>query len=87
MKSTGPTLTQLLSDTARAFRLGMEGEANEHFTGLIDALGHALQDAPAENLSALSLLLPEILAAQHRQDYLNIADLLEYRLAPLLGLG
>lgn len=87
MKLRCTTLAGHLSDTAIAFRLGIEGEANERFALLIDTLEEELQSAPAENLSHLSLLLPEVFAAQQRQDYLNIADLLEYRLLPLLGLG
>jgi len=86
--TTSPNrLQESLTGAALAFRLGREGEASEALTALIDALGSALPQAAPDNLAALAALLPEILAAQARQDFLNIADLLEYRLAPLLGLA
>lgn len=85
MKSPYTTYICHLFDTVAAFRLGMEGEANENFTKLIDVLDKALQNAPVKNRAELSLILAEVFAAQQRQDYLNIADLLEYRLAPLLS--
>lgn len=69
-----------------AFRLGMEGQANDCLTQTIDSLGAVLSGISPDKLSQLTALLPEVLAAQTRQDYLQVADLLEYRLMPLLGL-
>ena len=74
-----------LTEAAMAFRLGSEGEANEALTDLIDTLGGALPLLSPKDLATLSALLPEILAGQNRQDFLKVADLLEYRLAPLIG--
>ncbi|MEZ4483730.1 MAG: hypothetical protein R2864_03760 [Syntrophotaleaceae bacterium] len=81
------SLADQLTVTVQAFRLGMEGQANENFAGLIDALGGVLEEASPLKMNELSQLLPEILSAQNRQDYLGLADLLAYRLAPLLGLS
>lgn len=79
-------LQESLTEAASAFRLGREGEASEALTALVDALVATLSQASPNDLALLTVLLPEILAAQDRQDFLQIADLLEYRLAPLLGL-
>lgn len=81
-----PDLREELEATVLAFRLGMDGEAGEHFTRFIDALGRELARA-SDGLRAEELLpyFPEILAAQHRGDGLAVADTLEYLLAPRLG--
>lgn len=70
--------------TIKAFRLGMEGQANEKFSKMIGDFELLLPKLPSQKLNHLMAVLPEILAAQTRQDYLNIADSLEYRVAPLL---
>ncbi len=80
-------LQQSLTGAASAFRLGREGEASEALTALIDALAATLPQASPGDLASLTALLPAILEAQNRQDFLLIADLLEYRLAPLLNLN
>ncbi|GAB6039345.1 hypothetical protein [Endothiovibrio diazotrophicus] len=79
----------LLHQVASHFRLGMQGAAAEGLVQLIDRLLMELQNAPLPPLriNELSALLGEVLAAQQRHDHLYLADLLQYRLAPLLPRG
>lgn len=79
-------LQENLTDAASAFRLGREGEASEALTALIDVLVATLPQVSPKDLASLTVLLPAILEAQNRQDFLHIADLLEYRLAPVFNL-
>ena len=83
---TGPIdIVAELDATVMAYRLGMDGEAGEHFAKFIDGLGPAMVD-PSQRPSAEELLpfFPEVLAAQRRGDGLAIADTLEYQMGPLL---
>ena len=79
----------LLQQVAGHFRLGMQGAAAEGLVQLIDQLVQTLQNTPLPPLqiNQLSTLLGEVLAAQQRNDHLYLADLLQYRLAPLLPKG
>lgn len=86
MTATPQRIQESLTHAANAYRLGREGEASEALTACIDLLVAILPQASPQNLASLTGLLPEILEAQDRQNFLQIADLLEYRLAPLLGL-
>lgn len=95
MKPTAPT-TDVPTDTpalllrvAIHFRLGMQGAGSEELVTLIDQLLADLQGAPLTpiQLNELSALLGEVLAAQQRQDHLYLADLLQYRLAPMISRG
>ncbi|OQX20608.1 MAG: hypothetical protein BWK76_00905 [Desulfobulbaceae bacterium A2] len=66
-------------------RLGMEALANNELRQAIDSLLPELARLPPATLSACTPLLTELLDAQQRRDYSWFADLIEYRLLPLLG--
>ncbi len=74
-----------VAEVCRAFRLGMEGQANDRLTALIDALGQLMATAPEATLQRLNPLLNEVLSAMARKDHLWAADLLEYEIAPLIS--
>ena len=76
----------MLQQVAIHFRLGMHGAGSEGLVALIDRLLGEVQNAGMTplQLNELSALLGEILAAQERRDLLYLADLLQYRLAPLI---
>ena len=82
-----PELTALLHSVVVHFRLGMAGGGNDALVQLIDLILAKLQGGLFGHVSVdeLSALLGEILAAQQRHDDLYLADLLQYRLAPLLA--
>jgi hypothetical protein len=71
---------ETLNRAIKAFRLGIEGEASEALTQLIDQLAPITSKLPTEITPKLNLLLDEILNAFSRKDYLWAADLLEYEL-------
>lgn len=76
----------LLPQIVTHFRLGMYGAGSEGLVTLIDRLLNEIQNsgmAPLQ-LNELSTLLSEVLAAQERRDLLYLADLLQYRLTPLV---
>lgn len=75
----------LAQDAAKAFRLGMEGQASEWFIALIDLLPEFLQTATAADFNRWQPLLAHMVIAQDGKDYLYLADLLEYNLIPLVG--
>lgn len=67
------------------YRLGETAQAHEDLAHFIDALALALGRPPlAQRGAAIMATLEQVLDAQLRVDTLCIADLLEYRLAPLL---
>lgn len=69
-------------EAARAFRLGMEGQASENLIEFIDRYSHQLGSrtiSPGE-MEGIAAVLGELFEAQARKDYLYLADLLEYRL-------
>ena len=71
---------EMVSKTVRAFRLGMEGEANDSLVKLIDQITSIITQLPAEVTPKVNLLLEEVFNAVSRKDYLWAADLLEYEL-------
>jgi len=80
-------LASLLHSVVVHFRLGMVGGGHDALVQLIDRLladiqGGRISHAPVNELNTL---LGEVLAAQQRHDDLYLADLLQYRLAPLLA--
>lgn len=77
---------QPLEAAARALRLGMEGEGGEQLTLFIDRLATALSTLSPQQLAALNEVLGAILQGQARKDFLLVADLLEYEVAPFLEL-
>jgi len=67
-----------------SLRLGMEAQGSEELICCIDLLAGRLTMLPAEQAVTMQQILEEIFAAQTRKDYLLVADLLEYEIAPLL---
>ena len=87
MSTTQQTLAAA-ERAARAFRLGMEAQGNEAFVAFVDALSTELANpARADAAAAIAPLLPEIIEAQRRGDFLRVADLLLHELAPRLSAG
>lgn len=72
-------LTELLILSAHKFRLGIEAEGSSLFRECINLL-EVILNTPTINTDKLNILLPEILAAQERFDWLGLADYLEYEL-------
>ena len=65
--------------TARELRLGQTASGSEELVSLVDALAGILDP----NTAPIFLpVLEPMLSAQARGDYLYLADLLEYELAP-----
>lgn len=89
MIDTPQALAAELRRTAILFRIGMQGAGNEAMVGIVDGIVGLLQRGalPAAAIPALNPLLGEILAAQGGHDEIHLADLLEYRLLPLVGGG
>jgi hypothetical protein len=78
-------LTVRVRAIVRAFRLGEDAQANDWLVGLIDTLAVTLARPPlAQRAPRIMATLEEVLNAQLRVDTLGIADLLQYRLLPLL---
>ena len=73
-----------LLSTCEAFRMGLEGEANEHLVSLIDALSQLMAKIPQDTLIQLTPLITKTLSAIECKDNLWAADLLEYEIRPLL---
>jgi hypothetical protein len=71
-----------------------EKEANRHFVKFLESYRDLIQMLRQsegilkldfqENLVSLEKLSDEIIAAQEKEDWIMLADLLEYELAPLL---
>lgn len=81
MKRRGKML-DLLEAAVRQFRLGMEGGGNDSLARFSNAWAAS---PPLIEQTLLLDPLRQLLQAQKRGDYLRVADLLEYELAPLLG--
>ena len=78
-------LTALGCSAAKYFRLGMEAAGSEDLTRFIDDLFPLLGSLPAETISHLNEISMAVLGAQARRDFLQVADLLQYKIAPLLN--
>jgi hypothetical protein len=72
-----------IKETAELFRLGHHTRANDKFVSVIDDL-MALQQKQTIPIPGLLGLLNQILGAQQRGDHIQIADLLEHEVLPLL---
>ncbi len=79
-------LIDAIGEVAGHYRCGRNGAAAEGLVTLVDGLMETIQQAtlPAAQMNRLAALLNELFAAQQRHDTLYLADLLEYRLRPLL---
>jgi len=84
-----------LHAAVRAFRVGMEAQGNDHLIAFVNHLAEVLSaarhkppdGAGKEHLPPQAEILPFLetaLAAQERGDFLFVADLLEYEIAPRL---
>ncbi|WP_394200687.1 hypothetical protein [Shewanella waksmanii] len=74
-------VSQLLI-TSQHFRLSKEVLGSQSFSKCLDMLETIFEED--NNISNIELLLPKMLEAQERQDWLGLADTLEYELVPLL---
>jgi hypothetical protein len=71
---------------ANDFRMGTVGAASDAFASFINDLIAFLGSAPSDvDQAALLPLLERGLGAQQRADYIALADVLQYEIAPLLG--
>ena len=68
----------------RSLRLGMEAKGCAVLVLCLDELEKQLPNLPLEVTNQILPYLGDALAAQERKDYLLVADLLEYEIAPLL---
>jgi len=71
-------------NVSRHFRLGMEAQGCLALVMCIDKLQPLLFDLPVDTTQQMMGFLEKALSAQERKDYLLVADLLEYEIAPLL---
>ena len=84
----GDGLGDNLWRAAEALRLGIQGVANEHLVDVVAGLEQRMAGDPhLRNSQAVQFAIQLILEGQQRGDDLLIADLLEFELAPRLGLG
>lgn len=71
-------------EVGRSLRLGMEAQGCATLVLCLNQLERRLPLFPVELIQKILLLLGQALAAQERKDYLQVADILEYEIAPLL---
>ena len=77
IKKSTILITKLIS-SAKNFRLGHEAEASHEFRKCIELLEELLPEK--QNQEEIMSLLRDMLAAQERNDWLSLADYLEYEL-------
>ncbi|MBV7314761.1 hypothetical protein [Shewanella sp. NIFS-20-20] len=73
----------LIRQCANDYRCGNEGFANVHYLACLDVIQAYYQAQPGDELLAIMRYLLE---AQERQDWLGMADTLEYELLSFLVL-
>ena len=81
---SGSAVSTTLEEVVEAYRLGMEGQASEHLVKLIDLLTSVLAKATSEQVLRINALLANAISAIEHKDYLYVADIFEYEIAPLL---
>jgi hypothetical protein len=69
---------------AGLFRLGRDIEAALLMVDLVDATVSVFSARISEDQAQLARIMSEILAAQQEQDWLGVADALQYELIPLV---
>lgn len=69
---------------AGLFRLGRDVEAALNMVDLFDEAQRLFARAPWDVQQAWALMLRQMLACQERQDWLGLADFMEYELIELL---
>jgi len=70
---------------AGLFRLGRDVEAALTMVDVFDEAQRLLSTAPREVQQQWAQVLTHMLACQERQDWLGLADFMEYELVDLLG--
>lgn len=78
------TYQQTARQCAGLFRLGRDVEGAVEMVALFEAVMGLFGRAPQALQEQSALLLAQILAAQQRQDWLCVADNLEYELVELI---
>jgi len=74
-----------LQQAAEAFRVGAEASGSVALIEMLDALEHATTHPVAQsNMPDLGEHLAGVLSAQSRGDWTGAADILEYKVLPLL---
>jgi len=79
-------LSEVLSSTIHAFKVGNISEGNEKLTDLLGLLDSTTGGLPEENILALKPLLNESFNRLKNRDYLGLADTLEKDVTSLLDL-
>jgi hypothetical protein len=72
---------------AGLFRLGRDLEAGLRMVDLVERAAALLAVAPAQVQQQWQLLLRNLFSRQQLQDWLGLADDLQYELAALIGQG
>jgi len=79
--------TQIIDDAvhcAHLFRLGRDIEGALKMVDVIDAAMPLLSAGPLQDQAHLTRIMSAILQAQERQDWLGVADAVEYELVALV---
>ncbi|MCG9737605.1 hypothetical protein L1D32_05495 [Shewanella insulae] len=84
MEDTYIAIASDFTEAARSFRLGQEAEGSQRLREGLDLLEPLLSSHPQAQL--IFQLIPNMLAAQERHDWLGLADYLEHELCALLRL-
>lgn len=77
------SLTAQLTALAQRFRLGLSLEAIQTLPALLEQTASESLSWPAQQQQLLSVLIKRILEQQEREDWLALADELEYELVAL----
>ena len=72
-------------DSAEAFREGQINDGSAGVVALIDAMPTLMRSVAEDEVAQLNETFTEMLAAQERQDYPALADLLDGQLLAILG--
>ncbi|ABO23204.1 hypothetical protein SHLO109777_11265 [Shewanella loihica] len=83
IKETYAVITSDFVEAAHAFRLGQEAEGSQRLREGLDLLEPLLSSHPKAQV--IFQLIPNMLAAQERHDWLGLADYLEHELSALLS--
>lgn len=78
------TLQESARHCAGLFRLGRDVEAAVAMVGVFEAAGVVLGGMPAAQQAQVAALFGQMFAAQQRQDWIALADSLEYELVNLI---
>lgn len=77
------SLTAQLTALAQRFRLGLSLQAIQTLPALLEQTASESLSWPAQQQQLLSVLIKRILEQQEREDWLALADELEYELVAL----